>query len=197
MLKRHDGRSIAARRLARVDGHIDPLQNTVLNGGKACRRGRAVRVGAGAGKRTATSTDERLHHGRSRRAKGHRAVGGAHKGRHAGGCLDHDSQGARPASSGKRAGPFRNIYTVAVEGPGITDQPGDRLGKLALLEGKDATVTGTECGHCGAIDGSLRITRPRWEFACILGHGVREGVDCHGDTVDRLGWNKRQATATE
>ena len=39
MLKRHDGRSVAARGLARVDGQINPLQNTVLNVGKACGAG--------------------------------------------------------------------------------------------------------------------------------------------------------------
>ena len=164
MLERHDGRGVATRGLAGVDGNIDPLQDALLHRGKTCRRGRAMRVGAGAGKRATAGADERLHHGRGRSAKCHGVVGSTHKGRHAGSRLDHDSQGSRPASLGKRAGPFRNIYAVAVEGPGITDQPGDRLGELALLEGKDAAVAGTERRDRGAIDDSLRIARPRWEF---------------------------------
>ena len=156
-----------------------------------------MRVGAGAGKGAAADADERLHHGRGRSAKCHRVVGGAHKGRHAGGRLDHDSQGARPASSGEHAGLVRDIHAIAVECLGIIDQPGNRLGELALLEGKDTTIAGTECGDRGAVDGGLRIARPRQRFTCILWNGIREGVDRHGDTVDRLGWNKRQAAATE
>lgn len=92
---------------------------------------------------------------------------------------------------------MRDIHAIAIECLGIINQPGNRLRELALLEGKDTTIAGTECGDRGAVDGGLRIARPRWEFACILGHGVREGIDRHGDTVDRLGWNKRQAAATE
>ena len=156
-----------------------------------------MRVGARAGKWTAAGADERLHHRRGRRAKSHRVIGGAHKGRHAGGCLNHDSQGSRPASSREYAGLVRDIHAIAVECLGIIDQPGNRLGELALLEGKDTTIPGTECGDRGAVDGGLRISRPRWEFACILGHGVREGVDCHGDTVDGLGRDQSQAAAAE
>ena len=63
MLERHDGRGVATRGLAGVDGNIDPLQDATLDGGKACRRGRAVRVGARAGKGTAAGADERLDHG--------------------------------------------------------------------------------------------------------------------------------------
>ena len=154
-------------------------------------------IGARTGKWAATGANERLYHGRGRRAKSHRVVGGTHKGRHAGSRLDHNSQGARPASSGKYACLFWDIHAVAVEGLGIIDQPGDRLGELTLLEGKDATVAGTERGHRGAVDGSLRIARPRQRFACILGHGVREGVDCHSDAIDGLGWDQGQAATAE
>ena len=156
-----------------------------------------MRVGARTGKGTAAGANERLHHGRGRRAKSHRVVGGTHKGRHAGGRLDHDSQGSRPASSREYASLFGDIQAIAVECFGIINQPGDRLGELALLEGKDAAVAGTERRDRGAIDDSLRIARPRWEFACILGHGVREGVDRHGDTVDGLGRDQGQAAAAE
>ena len=92
---------------------------------------------------------------------------------------------------------MRDIHAIAIECLGIINQPGDRLRELALLEGKDTTIAGTECGDRGAVDGDLRIARPRQRFTCILWNGIREDVDCHGDTVDRLGWNKRQATATE
>ena len=156
-----------------------------------------MRVGAGAGKGAATGANERLHHGRGRSAKCHRVVGSAHKGRHAGGCLDHDSQGSRPASSREYAGIFRDIHAIAVECFDAIDQPSDGLRELTLLESEDTAIAGAERRNCGAIDGSLRIARPRWEFACILGHGVREGVDCHGDTVDGLGRNQGQAAAAE
>ncbi len=126
-------------------------------------------VGARAGKGTAAGADERLDHGRGRSAKCHRVVGGAHKGRHTGGRLDHDSQGSRPASSRKYAGIFRDIHAIAVECFGIINQPGDRLGELALLEGKDAAVAGTERRDRGAVNGGMRIARPQQGFACILG----------------------------
>ena len=156
-----------------------------------------MRVGAGAGKRAAAGADERPHHGRGRSAKRHRVVGGAHKGRHAGGRLDHDSQGARPASSGEHAGLVRDIHAIAIERLGIIDQPGNRLGELALLEGEDTTIAGTDRGDRGAVDGGLRIARPRWEFACILRHGVRKGVDRHSDTIDGLGRDQGQTATAE
>ena len=153
-------------------------------------------VGARAGKGTAAGADERLDHGRGRSAQGHGVVGSTHKGRHAGSRLDHDSQGSRPASSRKYASLFGDIHAIAVERLDAIDQPGDRLGEFTLLESEDTAVAGTERRDRGAIDGSLRIARPRWEFACILGHGVREGVDRHGDTVNRLGRDQRQAAGS-
>ena len=69
--------------------------------------------------------------------------------------------------------------------------------EFALFEGKDTAITGTERGDRGAVDGGLRIARPRQRFTCILRNGIREGVDRHGDTVDRLGRDQRQAAATK
>ena len=154
-------------------------------------------IGTGTGKRTAAGADERLHHRRGRRAKCHRAVCSAHKDRHAGSRLDHDSQGAWPASSGKHASLFGDIHAVAVEGLGTINQPSHSLRELALLESKDAAVAGTERRDRGAIDDSLRIARPRWEFSCILRHGVRKGVDCHSDTIDGLGRDQGQTATAE
>ena len=155
MLERHDGRGVATRGLAGVDGNIDPLQDATYDGGKACRRGRAVCVGARAGKGTAAGADERLDHGRGRSAQGHGVVGSTHKGRHAGGCLNHDSQGSRPASSREYAGIFRDIHAIAVERLDTIDQPSDGLREFTLLESEDTAVAGTERRDRGAIDGSL------------------------------------------
>ena len=116
-----------------------------------------MRVGARTGKGAAAGANERLDHGRGRSAQGHGVVGSAHKGRHTGSCLDHDSQGSRPASSREYAGIFRDIHAIAVECFDAIDQPSDGLCELTLLESEDTAIAGAERRDRGAIDGGLRV----------------------------------------